>query len=107
MDLHVLVLPTTDSSLRSGDMKPLFEAIIEHSSCSINKSEHLQMLVTNLDHSDFLGPIAVGRIFGGILHVGQQVICCKKDKVSSPDAVTKLFKFIGLEKVDVEKVRVW
>ncbi len=52
-------------SSRSGTMKPLFDAIIKHIPAPVEKEEHLQFLVTNLDRSDFLGPIAVGRVFSG------------------------------------------
>jgi GTP-binding protein len=92
-----------DSTLRSGDMKPLFDAIIKNVPAPENKSEHLRMLVTNLEHSDFLGQIAVGRIFGGSIAFNQQVICCKKDKISSPVRITKIFKYTGLDKVAVDK----
>jgi GTP-binding protein len=89
-----------DSSLRSGDMKPLLDAIVKYIPAPIEKNENLQLLVTNLDHSDFLGPIAVGRIFSGSISVGQQVICCKDDSVSQPTKITKVFKFVGLNKVE-------
>lgn len=92
-----------DSAKRAGDLKPLFDAIIKNVPAPINKSEHLQLLVTNLDHSDFLGQIAVGRIFGGSIRVGQQVIDCKKDKKSNQTRITKIYQFIGLQKVEVEQ----
>lgn len=92
-----------DSTIRSGNMQPLFEAIINKVPAPTNKSEHLQMLVTNLEHSDFLGQIAVGRIFGGSLSFNQQVVCCKKEKVSAPVRITKIFEYIGLDKVPVDK----
>jgi GTP-binding protein len=94
-----------DSTLRTGDMKPLFEAIIKNVPAPENKSEHLRMLVTNLEHSDFLGQIAVGRIFGGSLAFNQQVVCCRKDKVSSPVRITKIFKYTGLDKVAVDNAQ--
>ncbi len=56
---------STDTNARSGDMTPLFEAIIKHVPAPTAKADHLQFLVTSLDHSDFLGPIAIGRIFSG------------------------------------------
>ena len=93
---------STDSTARSGDMKPLFEAIIKHVPAPTAKADHLQFLITNLDHSDFLGPIAIGRIFSGSMKVGQQVICCKDDKVSKPIKITKIYKFLGLSRVETE-----
>ena len=91
-----------DANLREGTMQPLFETIIDRIPAPTPKNEHLQMLVTNLDHSDFLGPIAVGRVYSGSMKVGQQVIACKDDKVSKPIKITKIFKFIGLDKVESE-----
>ncbi|BDC35288.1 GTP-binding protein TypA/BipA [Candidatus Dependentiae bacterium Noda2021] len=95
-----------DSSARSGDMKPLFDAILNHIPAPTPKADHLQFLTTSLDHSDFLGPIAIGRVFSGTLKVGQQVICCKDDKVSAPVKITKIFKFLGLSKVEAEEASV-
>ncbi len=92
----------TDPSLMSGDMKPLLDTIIKNVPAPEAKKEHLQLLVTNLDYSDFLGTIAVGRIFSGSLSVGQQVVCCKDDKVSRPTKITKMYVFEGLEKKEVE-----
>lgn len=93
---------STDPNARSGDMKPLFEAILKHIPAPKPKSEHLQFLTTSLDHSDFLGPIAIGRIFSGFIKVGQQVICCKDDKVSTPVKITKIYKFLGLARVETD-----
>ena len=95
---------STDPSARSGDMTPLFEAIIKHIPAPTPKSDHLQFLVTSLDHSDFLGPIAIGRVFSGSLKVGQQVICCKDGAVSQPTKITKIYKFLGLNRVETESV---
>lgn len=89
-----------DSSAREGDMEPLFDAILKHIPAPTAKADHLQFLTTSLDHSDFLGPIAIGRMFSGSLKVGQQVIGCKDDKVSAPTRITKIFKFLGLSKIE-------
>ncbi len=93
-----------DPSLMSGDMKPLFETIIKTIPAPVNKSDHLQVLVTSLDHSDFLGPIAIGRVFSGSLDLGQQFICCKDDAVSKPMRVTKLYTFQGLQKLKHQRL---
>jgi GTP-binding protein len=92
-----------DSSSRSGTMEPLFKAILEHIPAPVEKESSLQFLTTNLDHSEFLGPIAIGRIFSGSIEVGQPVIRCKDDQVSKPTKITKIYKFLGLQKVEVEK----
>jgi GTP-binding protein len=85
----------------SGDMKPLLDTIIKTVPAPQAKSDHLQLLVTNLDYSDFLGTIAIGRIFSGTISVGQQVICCKDESVSRPTKITKIYVFEGLEKKEV------
>ncbi len=83
-------------------MKPLFDAIINKIPAPAPKKDHLQLLVTNQDHSDFLGPIAIGRIFSGSLQLGQQIIACKDDTCASPTKITKIFTFVGLERRETE-----
>lgn len=91
---------TTNPDVQSDNLKPLFDAIIKEIPAPKNQADGLQLLVTNLDHSDFLGQIAIGRVFSGALQVGQQVICCKDNKVSRPTRITKIYKFYGLERIE-------
>ena len=91
---------TTDPKVITDTMQPLFDAIIQHIPAPVSKSDHLQFLTTSLDHSDFLGPIAIGRVFSGDLKVGQLVICCKDSYVSKPTKITKIYKFKGLERIE-------
>ncbi len=93
-----------NSADRSGSMQPLFDAIIDHIPAPSEKNNTLQFLVTNLDHSDFLGTLAVGRVFSGSIEVGQQFICCKDDYISRPMKVTKIFRFDGLKRVETDSV---
>lgn len=87
-----------DKKATSGSMQPLFDAIIKDIPAPVEKEQHLQFLVTSLDRSDFLGTIAIGRVFSGAMEVGQQVICCKDGSVSKPTKITKIFTFIGLNR---------
>lgn len=93
---------TTDPAVVTDTMQPLFDAIINTIPAPESKSEHLQLLTTSLDHSDFLGPIAIGRVFSGEISVGQQVVLCKDDQVSKSMRVTKIYKFKGLERIETQ-----
>ncbi|MBN2266958.1 MAG: translational GTPase TypA [Candidatus Babeliaceae bacterium] len=93
---------TTDPKVRTADTKILFENIIKEVPAPREKAHGLQLLTTNLDYSDFLGTIAIGRIFSGRIEKGQQFICCKDDYVSKPMKVTKIMKFRGLERIEVQ-----
>jgi GTP-binding protein len=95
---------TSDPAVRTQDMTTLFEAIIKHVPAPVAKANSLQILITNLDYSDFLGTIAIGRVFSGSLKVGQDFIICKDNTVSKPMRVTKLYTFKGLEKNEVQSV---
>ena len=92
---------TTDINERSGSMQPLFDAIIKYIPTPVERADGLQILTTSLDYSDYLGQIAIGRIFSGKLAVGQQVVCCKDDSICKPQKITKLYKFRGLERIEV------
>ena len=62
----------------------------------------LQMLVANLDSSDYLGRIAIGRIFNGRVKVGDPITVCKLDGTFHDTKVTKLFAFEGLRRIDID-----
>ncbi len=84
----------------SGCLKPLFETIISTVPAPTSKAADLQLLVTNLDHSDFLGTIAIGRVFSGSIAVGDKIILVKDEYVSRPMKITTLHTFHGLDKVE-------
>jgi len=63
----------------------------------------LQMLVANLDASDYLGRIAIGRIFNGTVHLNDPVSVLKTDGSIQDTRVTKLFMFDGLKRVEIEE----
>jgi GTP-binding protein len=86
------------------DLRPLFEEIIAHVPPPRGKVDGpLQILVANLDSSDYLGRIAVGRIFNGRVKIGDPVTVCKLDGSFHDTKVTKLFAFEGLKRVDIDE----
>jgi GTP-binding protein len=94
---------STDSNATSGSMKPLFDVICDTIPAPTAEDSDLRLLITNLDHSDYLGRIGIGRVVSGSIKLGQQAICCKGDKVSSPEKITKIYQFEGLDRVESEK----
>jgi GTP-binding protein len=86
------------------DLRPLFEAIVAHVPAPRgNPDAPLQLLVANLDSSDYLGRIAIGRIFNGRVRVGDPVAVCKLDQAIQETRVTKLYAFDGLKRVEIEE----
>ena len=87
---------------RGEDLRPLFDAIVDYVPPPRGDIDApLQMLVANLDSSDYLGRIAIGRVFHGRVKVGDQIAVCKLDGTIQETKVTKLFAFEGLRRVDI------
>src|SRR5437762_6679511 len=87
-----------DSSL---DLRPLFEAIVQHIPVPPgDASGPLQILVANLDYSDYLGRLAIARVFNGTLNIGDEVGIVKLDGALQKTKITKLYSFEGLKRVD-------
>jgi GTP-binding protein len=85
----------------SSTLAPLFEAIIEHLPAPEGDPDApLQMQVGNLEYSDYLGRMAIGRVFQGTLRLGDRVSICKLDGSIQKTKITKLFSFEGLSRVD-------
>lgn len=95
---------STDPKKQEADMVPLFETILETVPAPVdNSDEPLQFQVALLDYNDYVGRIGVGRVFRGTMEVGQQVSLMKLDGAVKQFRVTKIFGFIGLKKVEIEK----
>src|SRR5579859_5987480 len=85
----------------SEDLRPLFEAIVKHIPAAPGDPDAtLQMLVANLDYSDYLGRLAIGRVFEGTLKYGDAVGIVKLDGSLQKKRITKLYSFEGLKRVD-------
>jgi GTP-binding protein len=84
-------------------MEPLFEAIIKHiPPPPITSEAYFQMLVSNLDYSDYLGRLAFGRITSGRVKVGDSIICIHKDGRRERSTVTALFGHEGLARIEIK-----
>ncbi|HEX4200965.1 MAG TPA: translational GTPase TypA [Chthoniobacterales bacterium] len=85
------------------NMEPLFEAIIKHiPPPPVTKETYFQMLVSNLDYSDYLGRLAFGRISSGRISVGDSSVLIHKDGRRERATVTALFGHQGLERVEIK-----
>ena len=95
---------STDPAVAGTDLRPLFEAIVDHVPPPEGDPEQpLQMLVANLDSSDYLGRIAIGRVFNGRVRLGDQVAVCKLEGSVQETRVTKLYSFDGLRRVEIDE----
>ena len=98
--------------LSKGDLRPLFDGIVSHfPEPEVDPTGPFQMLVSTLDHSSYLGRIAIGRIERGQVCVGQRVALLDFGSPGMVDDVTeaeearvvKLYTFSGLERIEVEE----
>lgn len=86
------------------DMQPLFEAILHHVPPPAGDPEKpLQLQVTTLDYSEYLGRIVIGRIHNGKIEAGQQAALMKEDGSIVKARITKLLGFEGLQRVELEE----
>ncbi len=88
----------------SSNLEPLFETVLKHIPPPKGDAEGvLQLLVANLDYSDYLGRLGIGRVFNGTLRLNDEVSIAKLDGTFQKTRITKLYSFEGLKRVD-EKV---
>jgi GTP-binding protein len=89
----------------SADLRPLFDAIVKTiPPPSGDPQATLQVQVTNLGYNDFLGRIAIARVFQGTLRRGDEVGIVKIGGKLQTTRITKLFNFLGLEREEAETV---
>jgi GTP-binding protein len=93
---------TTDMQGGGQDLEPLFDAIVSTiPTPQGDPAETLQILVANLDYSDYLGRLAIARVFNGTMRTGEEVAIAKRDGSFQKTKITKLFSFSGLKRVDI------
>jgi GTP-binding protein len=95
---------TASASIAGGgqNLEPLFDAIVKTiPPPQGDPSGPLQILVANLDYSDYLGRLAIARVFNGTLATGEEVSIAKRDGAFQKTKITKLFSFSGLKRIDI------
>ncbi len=89
------------------NLQPLFESIVSTIPAPAGEaSGPLQIQVANLDYSDYLGRLAIARVFNGSLRTGEEVGIAKLDGSLEKVKITKLFSFSGLQRVDITATQV-
>ena len=114
-DVHQLEFPVLYTIAREGvcrltpdgedlPLKPLFEEIVRSIPApKFDPEMPLQMLVLNLDYSDYVGRLAIGRVVNGSLRTRQDVVLVRGDGAQVKSKVTNLYAFEGLERAEVQE----
>src|SRR5256714_8941823 len=93
---------STDTKGEGKDLQPLFEAIVKRIPAPKgDPAGPLQILVANLDYSDYLGRLAIARVFNGTMRTGEEVGIAKLGGAIEKTKITKLFSFSGLKRTDI------
>nr|MBS0038520.1 translational GTPase TypA [Saprospiraceae bacterium] len=114
-DEHQLDFPTIYGSAKNGwmgadykkqesDISFLLDQILEHVPCPVIEEGNLQMQITAIDHSNYIGRIAIGKVNRGAIHAGQQVALVNKDGSIKKVKVRELFGFKGQERVNKDVI---
>jgi GTP-binding protein len=89
---------------QSENLQPLFEQIVQSiPSPKELRNDSLQLLVANLDYNDYVGRLAIGRIFSGEIRIGDQIAVVKPDRSIQKTRVSQLYAFEGLKREPVEQ----
>jgi GTP-binding protein len=92
-----------ESTVREGDMQPLFKTIVEH--CpppDVDADGPLQLQVTLLDYSSYVGAIGIGRIKRGTIKRGMTVTVVSREGTQRSEKITQILGFHGLTRIEVE-----
>src|ERR1700691_1462241 len=93
---------TTHSKGGGEDLRRLFESMVDTIPAPQgDKDGPLQILVANLDYSDYLGRLAIARVFNGTMFTGEDVAIAKLGGSIHKTKITKLFSFSGLKRTDI------
>ncbi len=98
-------ISTNDLAIPAVDFKPLFDAILKHvPPAEVELEVPLQMLIISLDHSDYVGRIAIGRVNAGKIHKNQRIALMKHDGTRIDSTVKQLLTFDRLGRIETDMV---
>ncbi len=96
----------SDPAAQEHTMDPLFDTILKTIPAPVdNSDEPLQFQVALLDYNDYVGRIGIGRVFRGTIKIGDNVTVMKLDGSTKNFRVTKIFGFMGLDRVEVQEAK--
>jgi GTP-binding protein len=85
-------------------LQPLFEEIVKTvPPPSYDPEMPLQLLITSLDYDDYVGRLAIGRVFNGQIKTGQEVVAVRPDSEPKPLKISTLYGFEGLQRLEIEE----
>jgi len=94
---------TLDLEEKGKDMKPILDTILHRVLPPVaDSSKPFQMLITMLEYDSYIGRISIGRIFHGKISNGEQMALVKTDGTIKEGKVTKILKYKGLKRVEVD-----
>jgi GTP-binding protein len=96
---------STDFKVQKDNINDLLDGVLEHIPPAPYQEGTLQMQITSLDYSSFIGRIAIGRISRGIIKEGQPIMLTKRDGTMQKSKVKELYTFVGLGKVKAAEVK--
>jgi len=95
-----------DAEVRSGDMTPLFEAIVKHVAApTVDANGPFQMQVSQLDYNSYVGVIGIGRITRGKIKSNSPVVIVDRDGDKRNGRMLQILGFLGLERVEVSEAQ--
>jgi GTP-binding protein len=98
-------ISTTDLAIPATDLRPLFDIIMKHvPAAEVNLEAPLQMLIVSLDYSDYVGRIAIGRVFAGIIRKNQRILLLRPDGTRSNGTISQLLVFDRLGRTEANEV---
>ncbi|MCG4564565.1 translational GTPase TypA [Anaerosalibacter bizertensis] len=102
-------IATSDLNEPKEDMKDLFEAIVNYIPAPVGDEEGpLQVLISTIDYSEYVGRIGIGKIERGTINLNQEAVIVNSENGESPKKIkiTKIYEFEGLDRVNVEEAKV-